>query len=338
MLVAAAQLIAERGFSETRIADVAERVGASPALVIYYFGTKDSLLTEALRWSERSFYAAVEEMLQETPSLRARIENLVEACLPESEDVPDDWGLWFDLWAQAFRHPEVKKDRAQLDQQWRDLIARVVEAGVDAGEIERGRRRGLHGHVGRPARRAGRPGRARGPGRGRGPGEADRARCRGQGARAVLTTRGSLRTPAPAARDGDMRDLHDGAGGQPLRRLAAVVGDLGLDPEPVAVEDHAGVGAAEDQRLHPCRTGGWPPSSAGSGGPVAHGGDLDPLGPHHHVHVVADRRGVLGTSRRRGRAGPTRQTSPSARTSVTVAGNRFVEPRKLATYELAGCE
>ena len=135
MLMASAHLIAERGFTETRIADVAERVGASPALVIYYFGTKDSLLTEALRWSERSFYAAVEDMLRETPSLRTRIENLVEACLPESKDVPDDWGLWFDLWAQAFRHPGVKKDRSQLDQQWRDLIGRVVGAGVEAGEI-----------------------------------------------------------------------------------------------------------------------------------------------------------------------------------------------------------
>ena len=65
MLAAAAQLIAERGFSETRIADVAERVGASPALVIYYFGTKDSLLTEALRWSERAFYAAAERDARE---------------------------------------------------------------------------------------------------------------------------------------------------------------------------------------------------------------------------------------------------------------------------------
>jgi hypothetical protein len=46
-----------------------------------------------------------------------------------------DWGLWFDLWAQAFRHPEVKKDRAELDAQWRDLITRVVQDAVDAGEI-----------------------------------------------------------------------------------------------------------------------------------------------------------------------------------------------------------
>src|SRR5262245_15541313 len=112
MLVAAAHLIAERGFSDTRIADVAERVGASPALVIYYFGTKDSLLTEALRWSEKSFYAGVEEMLADTPKLHARLEKLVEMCLPEVNEEPDDWGLWFDLWAVAFRHPEVKKDRA----------------------------------------------------------------------------------------------------------------------------------------------------------------------------------------------------------------------------------
>ena len=49
MLRAAAAIIGERGFSETRIADVARRSGASPALVIYYFSTKDRLLTEALR-------------------------------------------------------------------------------------------------------------------------------------------------------------------------------------------------------------------------------------------------------------------------------------------------
>ncbi len=137
MLSAAATLIAERGFHDTRIADVAERVGASPALVIYYFGTKDSLLTEALRWSERSFYAATEEMLRATPTLRERIETLVEWTLvsEKQSELTGDWGLWFDVWAQAFRHPEVKKDRAELDAQWRDLIARVVQAGIDAGEI-----------------------------------------------------------------------------------------------------------------------------------------------------------------------------------------------------------
>jgi AcrR family transcriptional regulator len=138
MLSAASTLIAERGFSETRIADVAERVGASPALVIYYFKTKDNLLTEALRWSERSFYAETEEMLRSHASLRARLTTLVEwTVVPDKQTaLTGDWGLWFDLWSQAFRHPEVKKDRAELDAQWRDLIARVIRAAIDAGEID----------------------------------------------------------------------------------------------------------------------------------------------------------------------------------------------------------
>ena len=70
MLAAAATLIAERGFTETRIADVAARVGASPALVIYYFRTKDNLLTEALRWSESAWYGAVYAMLETTTVLQ----------------------------------------------------------------------------------------------------------------------------------------------------------------------------------------------------------------------------------------------------------------------------
>ena len=36
---------------------------------------------------------------------------------------------------QAFRHPEVRKDRAELDRQWRDLIAGVVRDGQSSGEI-----------------------------------------------------------------------------------------------------------------------------------------------------------------------------------------------------------
>ncbi len=138
MLAAAAELIAERGFSETRIADVAARVGASPALVIYYFGTKDDLLTEALRYSEERFYVECDRMLETTPGLRERLEKMVRlTCVPdEEEEIPGAWGLWFDLWAQAFRHPLVAKDRLALDKRWRSTIAGVVSDGIDAEEIE----------------------------------------------------------------------------------------------------------------------------------------------------------------------------------------------------------
>lgn len=138
MLRAAAELICERGFGDTRIADVAKRAGVSSALVIYYFGTRDRLLVDALRHSEESFYEAAEKMLAEVPSLRERLSLLIRwTCVPEcGDDIPGAWGLWFDLWAQAFRHDEIKAGRVELDARWRKMIAEAVRSGADADELE----------------------------------------------------------------------------------------------------------------------------------------------------------------------------------------------------------
>ena len=43
------EVVVERGFGSTRIADVAERLGVSTGLIHYHFATKDVLLTEMLR-------------------------------------------------------------------------------------------------------------------------------------------------------------------------------------------------------------------------------------------------------------------------------------------------
>lgn len=130
MLRAAAELICERGFGDTRIADVAKRAGVSSALVIYYFGTRDRLLVDALRYSEESFYAAAEQMLAEVASVRERLSLLIKwTCAPRTDDeIPGTWGLWLDLWAQAFRHSEVKAGRVELDARWRDMIVDAIHS------------------------------------------------------------------------------------------------------------------------------------------------------------------------------------------------------------------
>ena len=138
MLRAAAELVCERGFSETRISDVAKRAGVSSALVIYYFGTRDRLLVDALRYSEESGYEAAERMLAEVPSLRERLSLLIQwTCVPEADnEIPGAWGLWFDLWAQAFRHDEEKAGRVELDARWRRMIADAVESADLDSEVD----------------------------------------------------------------------------------------------------------------------------------------------------------------------------------------------------------
>lgn len=140
MLRAAAELICERGFGDTRIADVAKRAGVSSALVIYYFGTRDRLLIDALTFSEESFYEVAESMLAEVSSLHERLSLLVKwTCVPSADnEIPGAWGLWFDLWAQAFRHDEVKAGRVELDARWRRMIVDAIKSAEASDELDSG--------------------------------------------------------------------------------------------------------------------------------------------------------------------------------------------------------
>jgi AcrR family transcriptional regulator len=138
LLDSALSVIADRGFPETRIADVAAAAGISPALVIYYFKTRDQLLTEAIRLNEDRWYAEGTARIARIPTAAGRLEELIAmSCLPEADGGGDDisWVIWLDLWAQAARHPEVASVRQEFDDHWRRTIAELVVDGQRSGEF-----------------------------------------------------------------------------------------------------------------------------------------------------------------------------------------------------------
>jgi AcrR family transcriptional regulator len=137
MLHAALEVISERGYAETRIADVAERAGVSPALVIYYFKTKDQLLTDAIRYYDDTWYAIGQSRIASLPTAAARLEEFVAmACLADSDPRPgSSWQLWLDFWAQAARNDAVAGVRRKSDERWRETMAELVREGQQAGEF-----------------------------------------------------------------------------------------------------------------------------------------------------------------------------------------------------------
>ena len=137
MLHAALDVIVERGYADTRIADVAERTGTSPALVIYYFKTRDQLLTEAIRYSEDLWYAEYLRRMEKIPTAAGRLTELIGMnCLPGTDPEPRSyWLLWLDLWALSPRSPGVGAVREKSDERWREAIRSIVLAGQEAGEF-----------------------------------------------------------------------------------------------------------------------------------------------------------------------------------------------------------
>ena len=137
MLEAAAEVIGERGLCDTRIADIADRAGLSPALVVYYFGSKEKVLTEALAYAEDLFYIEAFRELTGIEGASEKLVRLIELACPavERSETDEYWALWVELWSRALRNDEAARKREALDQRWRTTIAEVVREGQRSGEF-----------------------------------------------------------------------------------------------------------------------------------------------------------------------------------------------------------
>jgi len=131
LLAAAAEVIAERGFAATRIADVAERAGTSAAGVLYWFESRDELLAEALTFAEETFAERLRARLAHLACPSERLVALIENSVADD----DDWKLWIELWTRALRDPQLADARQRLDDRWRAQIAEVVAEGQRTGDF-----------------------------------------------------------------------------------------------------------------------------------------------------------------------------------------------------------
>lgn len=130
ILRAAAEVITERGLAATRIADVAERAGTSAPAVLYWFDSREQLLTEALIADEREFGTDLTALLAPLESARAKLLALLEKTASDG-----DLSLWIELWARSLHDEESREQRRRLDLEWRERIASIVREGQEAGEF-----------------------------------------------------------------------------------------------------------------------------------------------------------------------------------------------------------
>ena len=139
ILDAACDLIAQDGIDEVRIARVANRAGASTALVHHYFSTREELLEQAL---VHSFERAGDDRFGDEdpgPAKTTAAEGLAAAIresLPFPGEAEREWVLWVELWLRAVREPDLRPVAARLYDRYRRWIAALIHAGVESGEFE----------------------------------------------------------------------------------------------------------------------------------------------------------------------------------------------------------
>ena len=134
ILEATCDVIIERGFAGTRVADVAKRLGVSNSLIHYHFASKEELLAAAFEHYANKDLADMQRDSASAPTAVAKLWRLIESYVPEgSDDV--EWMLWIDAWGEALRNQKMKPIRQELDAQSIAVFEKVLRAGNESGEF-----------------------------------------------------------------------------------------------------------------------------------------------------------------------------------------------------------
>ena len=134
ILEATCDVVIERGFAGTRVADVAKKLGVSNSLIHYHFASKEELLAAAFEHYAQKDLVDMQRDSDSAPTFVAKLWRLIESYVPEgSDDV--EWMIWIDAWGEALRNPKMKPISQQLDEQSIAVFEKVLRAGNEAGEF-----------------------------------------------------------------------------------------------------------------------------------------------------------------------------------------------------------
>ena len=128
---AALDVISERGFQDTRLADIAERAGTSAPAVLYHFTAKDEILDAVVSLVEDRFYEGVEATLEQEVGPLARLVRFLESAArdDDGEETVTMWKMWLEIWTRALREPHAARTRQLLDRRWRAVLSETIADG-----------------------------------------------------------------------------------------------------------------------------------------------------------------------------------------------------------------
>jgi AcrR family transcriptional regulator len=125
------QVVIERGFAATRIADVANKLGVSTGLIHYHFESKDQLLAEAFL---RAATEDVDRLKAEVSKARTPIAKLDEVFkLYSPKEAEPGWMLYIDGWGEALRSKAIRQISQDLDIQCKKVLEDIIDEGVSMG-------------------------------------------------------------------------------------------------------------------------------------------------------------------------------------------------------------
>ncbi|MDM9626740.1 transcriptional regulator BetI [Rhizobium sp. S152] len=106
---AALSVIGDRGSLTVTMSEIARRAGVSPALAHHYFGSKDRLLIETIRFLLRQLRDDSVKALKRADTPRTRLSAIIRVNFQADQFAPETIAAWLAFYAEAQRSEETRR-------------------------------------------------------------------------------------------------------------------------------------------------------------------------------------------------------------------------------------
>ncbi|WP_075290113.1 transcriptional regulator BetI [Pararhizobium arenae] len=106
---AALQVIGDQGTLSVTMSDIARKAGVSPALAHHYFGSKEQLLTETIRFLLRQLRQDTVRALQAAELPRDRISAIIRVSFQADQFAPETIAAWLAFYSEAQRSEATRR-------------------------------------------------------------------------------------------------------------------------------------------------------------------------------------------------------------------------------------
>lgn len=130
------RMMARLGSHRLTLVDIASEAGVSKALLLYHFGTKDTLLHAAMQWALERTADRIRRRLDPGMTGAEAMTALIDAVFLDAEANRDFLLFYVDLVEHTARVPEFGGLSNMLTEIINGLYAEVIEAGVRDGSFQ----------------------------------------------------------------------------------------------------------------------------------------------------------------------------------------------------------
>ncbi|WP_101759795.1 TetR/AcrR family transcriptional regulator [Oceanicoccus sp. KOV_DT_Chl] len=130
----AARLIASGGIEAATLREIARHSGYSKGVIEHYFDNKEQVISAALDWSNHCYQLRADKLTRNISGIKA-LEKRLQASLPLTATIADEWKVRLIYWSMAAIHSDLRKQQKKRFNYAIQQFENDINCAIAAGEL-----------------------------------------------------------------------------------------------------------------------------------------------------------------------------------------------------------